>query len=91
MRLTWIFAILFGLSLLWVSAADAASHSCEMKTNDIGNIIGRGPTASDALEDAITKCFETRRQLFRAKYSKDVDFDTGETLILVCANTRCGT
>ncbi|MCM2281292.1 MAG: hypothetical protein NDI61_05525 [Bdellovibrionaceae bacterium] len=93
MRLTWIFAILFGLTLALVSnaaqAADKKPATCKVETADIGTIVGRGPDREVAFEDAATKCFDRRRQLYKARYGRESDMETGELYIDICANVKC--
>ncbi len=60
---------------------------CRVETGDIGTIIGRGPAA---FEDAATQCFDRRMQLYKARYGKKADMETGEIFIDLCANITCG-
>jgi hypothetical protein len=65
------------------------SVTCRFETNDIGTIIGRGPSSEAAFEDAATKCFDRRRALYGAKKGADVDEETGQLYIEVCVNMKC--
>lgn len=91
MRLLWIFAILFCLSLALSSNGHAATSpvTCKVETADIGTIVARGPTSEDAFESAATQCFERRQQLYKARYGRDADRETSELYIDVCANVTC--
>ncbi|RYZ66476.1 MAG: hypothetical protein EOP05_19090 [Proteobacteria bacterium] len=62
---------------------------CKVLTNDIGTIVGRGPTSADAFEDAATQCFDRRESLFRMKKGSNLDEETGLVMIDSCANVRC--
>jgi hypothetical protein len=63
---------------------------CKVATNDIGTIVGRGRSPSAAFEDAATKCFERRADLYQMKKGTSVDEETGLVMIDMCANIRCG-
>jgi hypothetical protein len=91
MRLIAQLALAALVTLQGSSAAQAAvdKATCKVKTNDIGTIIGRGTSSSDAFEDAATQCFERRAQLHRMKKGKDVDEETGIAVIDTCANIKC--
>lgn len=65
------------------------SASCKFETNDIGSIVGRGPTDADAFEDAATQCFERHRALYKAKRGVASDNDTAELYIDICVNLKC--
>jgi hypothetical protein len=62
---------------------------CKVATNDIGTIIGRGPSSDAAFEDAATQCFDRREQLYKMKKGATMDEDTGLVMIDACANIRC--
>lgn len=86
---------LMSLNVVLISPALAAKaptkmKTCKVNTNDIGPIIGRGPSSADAFEDAATQCFERRSQLFRMKRGANMDEETGLTVIDTCANITCG-
>jgi hypothetical protein len=83
-HLLLVAGVLFG-----VSVAMAAEKTCKVVTNDIGTIVGQGSNRDAAFEDAATKCFDRHAQLYRLKKGKDVDMDSGEVMIDVCANIRC--
>ncbi len=71
-----------------VNAHAGDKKVCKVSTNDVGTIIGRGPTAEDAFEDAATQCFDRREQ--RHSMSKGaLDEETGLVVIDSCANIRC--
>ena len=80
------------LSLLTAGPAFAStSATCKVSTNDIGTIVGKGPTKSAAFEDAATKCFDRREQLYKMKTNQaSLDEDSGMVMIDACANIKCG-
>jgi hypothetical protein len=80
------------MGLIQIEGAFAAvdKSTCKVSTNDIGTIIGRGSSSSDAFEDAATQCFERREKLYRMKKGSSMDEDTGLAMIDNCANIRCG-
>jgi hypothetical protein len=101
MRLTWIFALLLGLSVLtYLADASAApmckapssrapaSETCKYSAGDI-KVVGIGDTMDQAFEDAAVKCFDTRRARFKSARGVDSDNETAELYIDLCANIRC--
>jgi hypothetical protein len=81
--------ICIGMSAL-TSTAHASEKKCKVATNDVGTIIGRGPSSEEAFEDAATQCFDRHEKLYKMKKSSDhVDEDSGLVMIDVCANIRC--
>src|SRR4051812_41457755 len=97
MRLTWVFAILLGLSVLtYMYDANAANmceaHSsrspasdCKYESGDV-KVHGKGSDWASAFEDAVTQCFEARRARYKAYRGVDSDTDTGEVIIDSCIN-----
>ena len=82
---------LLAVSVLFSHTAQAGEQkTCKVKTNDIGTIVGRGPSSDAAFEDAATKCFDRRASLYRAKKGTNVDEDAGLVMIDTCANIKCG-
>jgi hypothetical protein len=72
------------------STAHAASKTaCKVVTNDVGTITGRGPSSSDAFEDAATQCFDRREKLYKMKKGTNVDEESGLVMIDACANIKC--
>jgi len=83
------------LNVVLISPALASEKAtkmkaCKVNTNDVGLIIGRGPSSMDAFEDAATQCFERRSQRFQMKRGTNMDEETGLTVIDACANLTCG-
>lgn len=76
------------LSLALPELGHAASK-CMVKTHDIGTIVGKGSSSSDAFEDAVSQCFDRRSQLYRMKKGSMPDEDTAVAFIDVCANITC--
>lgn len=70
-------------------ASASATAECKVKTNDIGTIVGKGRSLSAAFEDAATKCFDRRSDLYKMKKGKGVDEETGLVMIDMCANIKC--
>lgn len=70
-------------------ASERKGATCVYKSADLGTIVGRGPTASAAFEDAATKCFDRRAHIYKAKHQQTVDEEAGLTIIDVCANLTC--
>ena len=92
MRITWIFALLFAMTVFSAVNAEASEGKkviCKLETKDIGTIYGRGPSSDMAMEDAMTQCFERRQKLHELKYGRASDFETGEIHIEVCVNVKC--
>lgn len=77
-------------AIILFSAGAQASKTCKVATNDIGTIVGRGPTSEQAFEDAATKCFDRREKLHQLKKGAGPDEDSGLVMIDMCANIRCG-
>lgn len=81
-------------TLIAISVSHAAwaveKTTCKVTTNDIGTIIGRGPSSDLAFEDAATQCFDRREKLYKLKKNQDLDEDTALVMIDTCANIRCG-
>lgn len=90
MKLGIIYALIFGLSIMLFSTAHALTKfECKVETGDVGTIVGRGINEEMAFDDAATKCYERRETKFVAKHKRNLDFETGEMLIDVCANIKC--
>lgn len=92
MRTTIMLLMVAAVSVVSVSAnAEGARKgtTCVYKSDDLGTIVGRGPSSSAAFEDAATKCFDRRAHLYKAKHNQTVDEDAGLTIIDVCANITC--
>ncbi len=102
MRLTWVFAILLGLSVLtYMADASAATFVCKNPTATRGpasdckwesgdvKVHGTGSTWAAAFEDAVTQCFEARRARYKAYRGVDSDVETGEVIIDSCINLTC--
>lgn len=66
-----------------------ANETCKVKMPDIGTIVGVGESQSQAFEDAATKCFDRRAQLYRSRNGRNVAEDDGLAIIDICANVRC--
>ncbi|MES2855982.1 MAG: hypothetical protein V4692_08965 [Bdellovibrionota bacterium] len=82
--------LLVATLILGASQAFASGKTCKVSTNDIGTIVGSGSNREAAFEDAATKCFDRRSQLYQMKKGANVDEDAGLVMIDMCANIRCG-
>ena len=71
------------------SARSGKSAACVYETNDLGKIVGRGPTSAAAFEDAATQCFDRRSHLSKARNGQQLDEESGLAIIDVCANIKC--
>ncbi|MBK8202748.1 MAG: hypothetical protein IPK68_10665 [Bdellovibrionales bacterium] len=63
---------------------------CKYESGDVGTIIGRGATASEAFADASEKCFERRVSIYEKIRGKHVDEERGLDFIDSCVNLSCG-
>ena len=67
-----------------------AASKCVYAPSDMkGKIVGVGRTPAEAFEDAATKCFEARKSFFESRKNKNLDEDSGLSLIDECANLNC--
>lgn len=102
MRLTWVFAILLGLSVLtYMVDASAATNMCEMpratrtpaadckyESGDV-KVHGTGSNWSAAFENAVDQCMAAREARHKAYRGVSPDEDTMLLLIDSCANLTC--
>src|SRR3954469_4835848 len=81
--------ILLQIALTFGASIAQANETCKVKTTDVGTIVGKGSTQDSAFEDAATKCYDLRAQLFKAHHGRVPAEDDGLAIIDVCANVRC--
>jgi hypothetical protein len=82
--------LLFTLTLPGLAqASNQNKETCKVVTNDVGTIVGRGPSSAQAFEDASTQCFDRHVALYKSKHGTKTDEDTGLLYIDICANVRC--
>lgn len=82
-------ALLLLLALSFGASIAQAGETCKVKTTDIGTIVGKGDSSDQAFEDAATKCYDLRAQLFKARHGRGPAEDDGLAIIDICANVRC--
>lgn len=76
-------------AILLIGSLAQARETCKVETSDIGTIVGKGNSSSEAFEDAAEKCFDRRAALYRAQRGRSLAEDDGLVIIDICANVRC--